>query len=357
MSANSPIRSAQKGVLEPLLVRFIPHEDTYYIISGERRYHASLAAGLHELPCIEKIADDAETLEIALIENLQRKDLDRLRRSRRPPAPRRSVRLHARRHRQENRPLALLRHRNDVPARDSGRSPPHLRRKRNHFEILAPAGRAPAHRKEDAGDRAPHRPGRSHARRSPQGPQGGNGIRAAPAALRLRLRIRRRRVSASACNSARATSAAKSSPPPCAQSCVAWNPARFRHQQRSSDPGWHRQSCLCSGRYSTPQIIRAAQTGKQDRRGAACCALDRTALRRLRARLLPKLCGAASMRRLPGQRIVNLIQKRIAVHKSPRKLLPRRENFLVLHLRESLVLIERLLHGSRRILQHLVVVA
>ncbi|MGA9632957.1 MAG: ParB/RepB/Spo0J family partition protein [Candidatus Acidiferrales bacterium] len=65
----------QKGVLEPLLVRFIPHEDTYYIISGERRYHASMAAGLHELPCIEKIADDAETLEIALIENLQRKDL------------------------------------------------------------------------------------------------------------------------------------------------------------------------------------------------------------------------------------------------------------------------------------------
>ena len=65
----------QKGVLEPLLVRYVPHEDTYYIISGERRYHASQAAGLHELPCIEKIADDAETLELALIENLQRKDL------------------------------------------------------------------------------------------------------------------------------------------------------------------------------------------------------------------------------------------------------------------------------------------
>jgi ParB family transcriptional regulator, chromosome partitioning protein len=65
----------EKGVLEPLLVRYVPHEDTYYIISGERRYHASQAAGLHELPCIEKIADDAETLELALIENLQRKDL------------------------------------------------------------------------------------------------------------------------------------------------------------------------------------------------------------------------------------------------------------------------------------------
>ncbi len=65
----------EKGVLEPLLVRYIPREDMYYIISGERRYHASQAAGLHELPCIEKIADDAETLELALIENLQRKDL------------------------------------------------------------------------------------------------------------------------------------------------------------------------------------------------------------------------------------------------------------------------------------------
>jgi ParB family chromosome partitioning protein len=65
----------EKGVLEPLLVRYVPREDSYYIISGERRYHASQAAGLHELPCIEKIADDAETLELALIENLQRKDL------------------------------------------------------------------------------------------------------------------------------------------------------------------------------------------------------------------------------------------------------------------------------------------
>ncbi len=65
----------EKGVLEPLLVRYIAREDVYYIISGERRYHASREAGLHELPCIEKSADDAETLEIALIENLQRKDL------------------------------------------------------------------------------------------------------------------------------------------------------------------------------------------------------------------------------------------------------------------------------------------
>jgi ParB family transcriptional regulator, chromosome partitioning protein len=65
----------EKGVLEPLLVRFMPRDDIYYIISGERRYHAATAAGLLEVPCIEKIADDGETLELALIENLQRKDL------------------------------------------------------------------------------------------------------------------------------------------------------------------------------------------------------------------------------------------------------------------------------------------
>lgn len=65
----------EKGVLEPLLVRFVPREESYYIISGERRYHAARGAGLREVPCIEKIADDAETLELALIENLQRKDL------------------------------------------------------------------------------------------------------------------------------------------------------------------------------------------------------------------------------------------------------------------------------------------
>ncbi len=65
----------EKGVLEPLLVRHQPVSGRYMIISGERRYHAARAAGLRELPCIEKDIDDAETLEIALIENLQRKDL------------------------------------------------------------------------------------------------------------------------------------------------------------------------------------------------------------------------------------------------------------------------------------------
>jgi len=65
----------EKGVLEPLLVRHLPESGKYMIIAGERRYHAARAAGLREVPCIEKDADDAEMLELALVENLQRKDL------------------------------------------------------------------------------------------------------------------------------------------------------------------------------------------------------------------------------------------------------------------------------------------
>lgn len=64
----------EKGVLEPILVR--PRGDgRFTIISGERRFRASLEAGLAEIPAIEMEVDDRELLEIALIENLQRKDL------------------------------------------------------------------------------------------------------------------------------------------------------------------------------------------------------------------------------------------------------------------------------------------
>jgi ParB family chromosome partitioning protein len=64
----------EKGVLEPILVR--PKQGRYEIIAGERRYVASKLAGLREMPCIEMIVEDNEAMELALIENLQRKDLD-----------------------------------------------------------------------------------------------------------------------------------------------------------------------------------------------------------------------------------------------------------------------------------------
>jgi ParB family transcriptional regulator, chromosome partitioning protein len=66
---------SEKGVLEPLLVRPSEVGGRFMIISGERRYRAAREAGLRELPCIEMDVDDRAVAEIALIENLQRKDL------------------------------------------------------------------------------------------------------------------------------------------------------------------------------------------------------------------------------------------------------------------------------------------
>ena len=62
------------GVLEPLLVRPLDGGQ-YELVSGERRFHAAMAIGLTEVPCIELTVTDQQALEIALIENLQRKDL------------------------------------------------------------------------------------------------------------------------------------------------------------------------------------------------------------------------------------------------------------------------------------------
>ena len=63
-----------KGVLEPILVR--AKGDRFEIIAGERRYVASKNLGLKEIPCIEMDVEEQEAMEISLIENLQRKDLD-----------------------------------------------------------------------------------------------------------------------------------------------------------------------------------------------------------------------------------------------------------------------------------------
>jgi len=64
---------AEKGIIEPLVVR--PRGDRYQIIAGERRYHAAVQVGLREVPVVVREVDDAEVMELALVENLQRKDL------------------------------------------------------------------------------------------------------------------------------------------------------------------------------------------------------------------------------------------------------------------------------------------
>jgi ParB family chromosome partitioning protein len=63
----------EKGILEPLVVR--QRGDRFQIVAGERRYQAAVQVGLRELPVVVRDVDDTEVIELALIENLQRKDL------------------------------------------------------------------------------------------------------------------------------------------------------------------------------------------------------------------------------------------------------------------------------------------
>lgn len=66
----------EKGVLQPLLVRPDPDAEGHFeIVAGERRWRAAQQAQLHEVPAVVKTLTDRETLEVALVENLQREDL------------------------------------------------------------------------------------------------------------------------------------------------------------------------------------------------------------------------------------------------------------------------------------------
>jgi len=64
---------AEKGILEPLLVR--QRGGRYQLVAGERRYQAAVQVGLREVPVVVRDVDDHEAIELALVENLQRKDL------------------------------------------------------------------------------------------------------------------------------------------------------------------------------------------------------------------------------------------------------------------------------------------
>lgn len=63
----------EKGIIEPLVVR--QKGSRYQIVAGERRYHAAVQSGLTDLPVVIRDVDDTEMLELALVENIQRKDL------------------------------------------------------------------------------------------------------------------------------------------------------------------------------------------------------------------------------------------------------------------------------------------
>lgn len=69
----------EKGVIQPLIVRKHPHKEEHYeIVAGERRWRAAQIAQLHELPAIVRDLSDTEVLEVAIIENIQRADLNAL---------------------------------------------------------------------------------------------------------------------------------------------------------------------------------------------------------------------------------------------------------------------------------------
>lgn len=69
----------EKGIIQPIVVRAAAEgADLYEIIAGERRWRAAQRAGLHEVPIVILVADDREALELAIIENVQRSDLNPL---------------------------------------------------------------------------------------------------------------------------------------------------------------------------------------------------------------------------------------------------------------------------------------
>lgn len=65
----------EKGIIQPLIVRMLS-ENSYQIVAGERRWRAAQVANLHEIPVVVRTFTDTEVLEIAIIENIQRADLN-----------------------------------------------------------------------------------------------------------------------------------------------------------------------------------------------------------------------------------------------------------------------------------------
>jgi ParB family chromosome partitioning protein len=65
---------ASRGLIQPIVVR--PHGERYQIVAGERRWRAAQKAQLHEVPVLVRQFDDTEMLEVALVENIQRQDLN-----------------------------------------------------------------------------------------------------------------------------------------------------------------------------------------------------------------------------------------------------------------------------------------
>ncbi len=132
----------EQGVMQPILVR--PAEgNRFEIIAGERRFRAAQRAGLSEVPVLVKRVDDHNALALALIENIQREDLESARGSAGSRAARRGIRAHSRRRGQGRGALAQRGQQSPAPhaAREARAGLPRQRRDRDGSR--APSSRCP----------------------------------------------------------------------------------------------------------------------------------------------------------------------------------------------------------------------
>ena len=157
----------EKGIIEPLVVR--QRGPRYQIIAGERRYHAAVQAGLMELPVVIRDVDDREMLELALVENIQRKDLTPFEEVGGDAEPGAALRLHPRGPGQATGQVPDDDYRGVVVERDSSRGPQSVPAG-GHCEPIAVIANRPARRlAKDAGAGGKDcEPGR-HARAASKG--------------------------------------------------------------------------------------------------------------------------------------------------------------------------------------------
>jgi len=129
---------AEKGIIEPIIVR--QRGTRFQIIAGERRYQAAIQVGLREIPIVIREVDDNEIIEVALVENLQRKDSDAVRGGRSAALAVHALQLHARGHGQAAGEVADVGYRVPIPQRHTRRGQKPLSAGRHSLQIVAFAG-------------------------------------------------------------------------------------------------------------------------------------------------------------------------------------------------------------------------
>ncbi len=129
---------SEKGIIEPLVVR--PRGERFQIVAGERRYQAAVQLGLKELPAVIRDVDEAEMLELALIENLQRKDLTAFEEAEALQGLADECRYTHEDLGAATWPIAHVDHGVPVPHGDAAGGPPPLSAGRHFLEVVASTG-------------------------------------------------------------------------------------------------------------------------------------------------------------------------------------------------------------------------